>query len=173
MERPPLKLSGRCSSFNAELPSHHRRQVKLVHKLQRLLVKSWYGRLLAVRRVTQDNRGKRTAGIDGVKSLTPHQRLQLALSLSRFSSTPLCVASGFPNLERQRSARFQFPSCATGRIQALIKLAWSLNGKPRLRPKHVRLSTRTVLSGCDYSHLSDYLPSAQICVECGYPRLFR
>ena len=42
-----------------------RRQVKLVHKLQRLLVKSWYGRLLAVRRVTQDNRGKRTAGIDG------------------------------------------------------------------------------------------------------------
>lgn len=37
-----------------------RRQVKLVHKLQRLLVKSWYARLLAVRRVTQDNQGSAT-----------------------------------------------------------------------------------------------------------------
>src|SRR3989442_1004282 len=52
--------------------------VKTVHKLQRLLMKSWYGKLLATRRVTQDNRGKRTAGVDGIKSLTPPQRLRLA-----------------------------------------------------------------------------------------------
>jgi RNA-directed DNA polymerase len=44
-------------------------------------MKSWYARLLAVRRVTQDNRGKQTAGIDGVKSLTPVQRWQLANTL--------------------------------------------------------------------------------------------
>src|SRR5262249_28178448 len=31
--------------------------VKTVHKLQRLLMKSWYAKLLATRRVTQDNRG--------------------------------------------------------------------------------------------------------------------
>ena len=79
IERKVFKLQRRI--YRAS----RRRQVKLVHKLQRLLVKSWYGRLLAVRRVTQDNRGKRTAGIDGVKSLTPSQRLQLALSLSQFS----------------------------------------------------------------------------------------
>jgi RNA-directed DNA polymerase len=47
---------------------------KTVHKLQRLSMKSYGGRLLAVRRVTQDNQGKKTAGIDGVKSLTPKQR---------------------------------------------------------------------------------------------------
>ena len=35
-------------------------------------------RLLAVRRVSQDNRGKRTAGVDGVKALTPTARLALA-----------------------------------------------------------------------------------------------
>src|SRR5262249_46773864 len=52
--------------------------VRTARKLQNLLVKSWYARLLAVRRVTQDNRGKHTAGIDGVKSLTPPQRLALA-----------------------------------------------------------------------------------------------
>jgi RNA-directed DNA polymerase len=57
--------------------------VKLVHRLQRLLMKSWYGRLLAVRRVTQDNTGKVTAGMDGVKNLTPSQRLKLAQELSQ------------------------------------------------------------------------------------------
>ncbi|MGC9083799.1 MAG: reverse transcriptase N-terminal domain-containing protein, partial [Anaerolineae bacterium] len=40
-----------------------------VHKLQRLLLRSWSARCLAVRRVSQENRGKRTAGVDGVKNL--------------------------------------------------------------------------------------------------------
>ena len=55
----------------------HRGDVKLVRRLQKLLIKSWYGRCLAVRRVSQDNQGKKTAGVDGVKSLTPKQRLDL------------------------------------------------------------------------------------------------
>ena len=50
---------------------------KKVHKLQRLLLKSKSAKLLAVRKVTQDNQGKKTAGVDGVKSLTPKQRLDL------------------------------------------------------------------------------------------------
>ncbi len=44
-----------------------------VHNLQRLLMKSKATRTLAVRRVTQDNQGKRTAGVDGVKSVKPAQ----------------------------------------------------------------------------------------------------
>lgn len=48
-------------------------RVRTARKLQKLLMKSWYARLLAVRRITQDNKGKRTAGIDGVKSLTPEK----------------------------------------------------------------------------------------------------
>ena len=44
-----------------------RGHVRTVHKLQNLLLKSWYARLLAVRRVSQDNRGKHTAGVDGTK----------------------------------------------------------------------------------------------------------
>src|SRR5437667_12864140 len=54
---------------------------KIVHKLQRLLIKSWSARCLAVRRVTQDNRGKNTAGVDGIKRLTPSQRLALVETL--------------------------------------------------------------------------------------------
>ena len=34
-----------------------REDVRTARKLQKLLVKSWYARLLAVRRISQDNRG--------------------------------------------------------------------------------------------------------------------
>ncbi len=51
---------------------------RAVQKLQKLLMKSRAARLLAVRRVTQDNQGKKTAGVDGVKSVPPTQRLEMA-----------------------------------------------------------------------------------------------
>ena len=44
---------------------------RAVQKLQKLLMKSEAARLLAVRRVSQDNQGKKTAGVDGVKNLKP------------------------------------------------------------------------------------------------------
>jgi len=60
--------------FRAE----QRGNTKAVHKLQRLLMKSRAARLVAVRRVTQDNQGKKTAGVDGVKSVHPQQRFAMA-----------------------------------------------------------------------------------------------
>ena len=56
-----------------------------VHKLQRLLLKSRAAKYLAVRRVTQDNHGKRTAGVDGVTALTPVQRQHV---VERFDTLP-------------------------------------------------------------------------------------
>jgi RNA-directed DNA polymerase len=50
---------------------------RAVQTLQKLLMKSRAAQLLAVRRVTQDNQGKKTAGIDGVKSVAPKQRLAM------------------------------------------------------------------------------------------------
>ena len=55
--------------------------VRRVRSLQRLLMTSRSTKLLAVRRVTQDNQGKKTAGIDGRQSFTPDQRLALANTL--------------------------------------------------------------------------------------------
>jgi len=52
-----------------------------VEKLQKLLLKSEAARLLAVRRVTQDNQGKKTAGVDGVKSVPPKGRFLLVTQL--------------------------------------------------------------------------------------------
>ena len=53
--------------FRAEQRGNQR----AMHKLQKLLMKSRAARLLAVRRVTQDNQGKKTAGVDGVKAVKP------------------------------------------------------------------------------------------------------
>lgn len=58
-----------------------RGNVHIVHRLQQKLMSSQAARLLAVRRVTQDNQGKKTAGIDGVKSLSPDERLDLAVAI--------------------------------------------------------------------------------------------
>jgi RNA-directed DNA polymerase len=55
-----------------------RGNVRAVQKLEKHLMKSNAARMLAVRRVTQDNQGKKTAGIDGVKSVTPTRRLTMA-----------------------------------------------------------------------------------------------
>jgi RNA-directed DNA polymerase len=41
------------------------------------LIRSKYAKLLAIRKVTQDNRGKNTAGIDGIKSLSQSERINL------------------------------------------------------------------------------------------------
>ena len=52
--------------------------VKRLRKLQKTLMRSWSNRILAVRRVTVENQGKKTAGVDGIKSLSPAARLKLA-----------------------------------------------------------------------------------------------
>ena len=49
-----------------------------VHRLQQQLMESEAARLLAVRRVAEENQGKNTAGVDGVKSLRPAERLAMA-----------------------------------------------------------------------------------------------
>jgi RNA-directed DNA polymerase len=60
-----------------------RDDVKAVHRLQRLLIKSKAAAFLAVRKVTQINKGKKTAGIDGLTSLTSKKRLKLAQEIMR------------------------------------------------------------------------------------------
>jgi RNA-directed DNA polymerase len=59
--------------------------IKSVHKLQSLVFGSASSRYLAVRQVTQLNR-KNIAGIDGLASFNPEQRLQLAVELKKLSS---------------------------------------------------------------------------------------
>ena len=59
----------------------NRGNVQAVHRLQQLLMRSRSAQLLAVRRVTQDNQGKNTPGIDGVAAVQPAERFQLAAEI--------------------------------------------------------------------------------------------
>ncbi len=52
-------------------------------RLQKLILTSYAARMLAIRQVTQLNTGKKTAGIDGKKSLTFHERFQLETTLKK------------------------------------------------------------------------------------------
>ena len=74
-----------------------RGEVRLVRSLQRLVMQSWSARLLATRRVTQDNQGKKTAGVDGRKSLTPAQRLALVNTLKLNQKTQPVRRVWIPN----------------------------------------------------------------------------
>ena len=51
--------------------------LRLVRKLQKLLLSSRAAKLLAIRQVTQLNMGRKTAGVDGKKALETAQRLAL------------------------------------------------------------------------------------------------
>src|SRR5205823_3423940 len=58
---------------------------KKVQSLQKLMLRSYSNTLVSVRRVTQDNKGKRTHGVDGVKVLTPEERGRLTDQIRAFT----------------------------------------------------------------------------------------
>jgi RNA-directed DNA polymerase len=97
--------------------------VKLVHKLQRLLTKSYYARLLATRRVTQDNQGKRTQGVDGVKSLNPKQRLEMVNKLKITGKAKPSRRVWIPKSGTGEKRPLSIPVMYDRCLQALVKLA--------------------------------------------------
>jgi len=57
-----------------------------VRNLQKLMLKSWSNTLMGVRRVTELNAGRLTAGVDGVSIVTPWAKTALAVWIHRQSS---------------------------------------------------------------------------------------
>src|SRR5699024_1996832 len=55
---------------------------KRVRSLQRLMLRSWATVLVTVRRVTQTNKGRHTAGVDGVVVLDDESRAAMAVWLA-------------------------------------------------------------------------------------------
>lgn len=108
---------------------------KKVHRLQRLLMKSQYGRLLAVRRVTQDNQGKKTAGIDGVKSLTPKQRLTLSKTLKVEGKASPVRRVEIPKPGSTTDKRpLGIPTMRDRAVQALVKQALEPEWEAKFEP---------------------------------------
>jgi RNA-directed DNA polymerase len=69
IERYVMKLQQRI--YHAESQKNHRKVISL----QRLLLRSRAALLLSIRRVTQLNKGKRTAGVDGITILSAKERV--------------------------------------------------------------------------------------------------
>jgi RNA-directed DNA polymerase len=100
-----------------------RGDVRTVHNLQRLLLRSRSARFLAVRRVSQDNRGKRTPGVDGIASLTPKQRLQYVHRLRHLDRAADPVRRTYLQKSDGGQRPLGIPTMLQRAYQALVKLA--------------------------------------------------
>ncbi len=117
VERCAFKLQKRIYKAS------QRGDVKTVHRLQRLLTNSWYAKLISVRRVTQDNQGKKTAGVDGVKSLTPKKRFLLTKELKLSTKVNPTRRIWIPKKGRDEKRPLGIPTMYDRALQGLVKMA--------------------------------------------------
>lgn len=115
LERAVFKLQKRI--YRAA----NRGDKRTVRKLQRLLVKSWAAKCLAVRRVTQENQGKKTAGVDGVKALTPKQRLEMVGQLKISNKAKPARRVWIPKPGRDEKRPLGIPIMYDRALQGLVK----------------------------------------------------
>ena len=107
---------------------------KRMKRLQKLLLNSESAKLLAVRRVTQINKGKKTAGVDGVKSLTPAQRLKLANELKLNEKSKPVRRIWIPKPGRTEKRPLGIPTMADRAKQALVKLVLEPEWEAKFAP---------------------------------------
>ncbi|MEG4501947.1 reverse transcriptase domain-containing protein [Microcoleus sp. F10-C6] len=100
-----------------------RGDVQTVRRLQKSLAQSWSAKLIAVRRVTQDNKGRVTAGVDGIKSLKPPARLELAKNLKVNGKSAPTRRVWIPKPGKPEKRGLGIPTIEERAKQTLIKLA--------------------------------------------------
>jgi len=100
-----------------------RGEVQKAHRLQKLLASSWSAKSLAVRRVTQENTGKKTAGVDGRKSLTPPQRLHLISAMDLHTPVKPVRRVWIDKPGKPEKRPLGIPVMHDRATQALVKLA--------------------------------------------------
>jgi RNA-directed DNA polymerase len=102
-----------------------------VKNLQKLLVRSSSAKLLAIRKATQINRGKRTPGIDGVVCHVPPRRLAMfrkGLSLKGYRPKP--VRRVYIPKADGKERPLGIPTMLDRVMQALVKLALEPEWEP-------------------------------------------
>ena len=98
-------------------------EVEQGRRLQKTLIKSYYNRLLSVRKVSQDNNGKKTAGTDRIKLLTPKQRLSLAHNLNLGDKADPIRRVWIPKPGKDEKRPLGIPTMRDRATQALVKAA--------------------------------------------------
>jgi len=106
-----------------------------VHTLQKRLLRSYFVKLLAVRKVSQENQGKRTAGVDGVKALTPNARFQLANRLS-IKRQPRPIRRVYiPKPGKTEKRPLGIPTMYDRACQCLVKFALEPEWEAKFHPE--------------------------------------
>ena len=95
---------------------------RLVKRLQRLLTHSYFAKLLAVKRVTE-NHGKNTTGIDGVRWPTPESKLAAARSLEKKGYKAKALKRVFIPKKNGKKRPLGIPTMKDRAMQALYLLA--------------------------------------------------
>ncbi len=128
LERKVYKLQKRI--YRAS----QRGDVKALRRLQKTLMNSWSARVLSVRRVTQDNTGKKTAGVDGIKSLSPVARLKLVNNIKLGSKVSPTRRVWIPKPGTEEKRPLGIPTMKDRALQALVKLALEPEWEARFEP---------------------------------------
>nr|YP_006072997.1 hypothetical protein [Nitella hyalina]AEH42862.1 hypothetical protein [Nitella hyalina] len=106
---------------------------KEVHELQRVLTGLFEAKLLAVRRVTQDNQGKK-AGIDGIKSLSSNKRWELARNLEIDGKSDKVKRVWIPKNNSNELRPLGIPTIRDRAKQALALLALEPEWEAKFEP---------------------------------------
>src|SRR5262245_25739508 len=105
-----------------------------LRRLQKLLLTSQAARLIAVRRITQDNMGRKTAGVDGVKLIRPERRLELADSLRLDGEAAPVRRVYIPKPGGEELRPLGIPTIRDRGLQTLVKFALEPEWEARFEP---------------------------------------
>ncbi len=112
-----------------------RDDVKVIRRLQKLLLSSFFAKAIAVRRVSQDNTGKKTAGIDGIKFLNPKERLKMVYTLVPLTGKANPVRRVWiPKPGKDEKRPLGIPTMEDRARQCLVKLALEPEWEARFEP---------------------------------------
>jgi RNA-directed DNA polymerase len=111
-----------------------RGETQKARSLQKLLAASWSAKSLAVRRVPQANKGKKTAGVDGGKSLTPPHRLHLISAMDLHAPVKPVRRLWVPKPGKLEKRPLGIPSMHDRAAQGLAKLALAPAWEARFEP---------------------------------------
>ncbi len=132
---PWRELEGRVFKLQRRIyQATTRGETRKARRLQKLLATSWSANSLAVRRVTQENKGQKTAGVDGVKSLTPPQRRQLISDIDLHTPAKPVRRVWIDKPGKPEKRPLGIPIMHDRATQALVKLALAPEWEAKFEP---------------------------------------
>lgn len=129
------KVNGNVFKLQQEIYTASKEgDLRRIRRLQHKLLNSAAAKFVAVRKVTQDNRGKATAGVDGIKNIPPSGRLTLASSLKLPTEASALRRVWIPKPGSSEKRPLGIPTIRDRCLQAWLKLALEPEWEARFEP---------------------------------------